>query len=216
VRTGRRAILPLMIPVILIGGIVGGIGTPTEVSTFAVIYSLMLGLGYRRIDARNFWSCLTSATLLNGMIFYTVSAATIFSWALTLEGVTTAIAATIAGLGHALFLPAVIAITILMGTMLESFVTIVILAPLLLPVAQQLGIDPLQYGIIMCEAFGVGIVLPPIGIALYVACAISGAQIEKASKPLLWYLPVLIAGLTLATLLPSITTVLPNLLNFKY
>ena len=216
VRTGRRAILPLMIPVILIGGIVGGIGTPTEVSTFAVIYSLVLGLGYRRIDARNFWSCLTSATLLNGMIFYTVSAATIFSWALTLEGVTTAIAATIAGLGHALFLPAVIAITILMGTMLESFVTIVILAPLLLPVAQQLGIDPLQYGIIMCEAFGVGIVLPPIGIALYVACAISGAQIEKASKPLLWYLPVLIAGLTLATLLPSITTVLPNLLNFKY
>jgi len=176
----------------------------------------VLGLGYRRIDARNFWSCLTSATLLNGMIFYTVSAATIFSWALTLEGVTTAIAATIAGLGHALFLPAVIAITILMGTMLESFVTIVILAPLLLPVAQQLGIDPLQYGIIMCEAFGVGIVLPPIGIALYVACAISGAQIEKASKPLLWYLPVLIAGLTLATLLPSITTVLPNLLNFKY
>ena len=215
-RTGRRAILPLMIPVILIGGIVGGIGTPTEVSTFAVLYSLVLGLGYRRIDGRKLWSCLTSATLLNGMIFYTVSAATIFSWALTLEGVTTAIAATIAGLGKVLFLPAVIAITILMGTMLESFVTIVILAPLLLPVAQQLGIDPLQYGIIMCEAFGVGIVLPPIGIALYVACAISGAQIEKASKPLLWYLPVLIAGLALATLFPSITTVLPNLLNFKY
>jgi tripartite ATP-independent transporter DctM subunit len=216
VRTGRRAILPLMIPVILIGGIVGGIGTPTEVSTFAVLYSLVLGVGYRRIDGRKLWSCLTSATLLNGMIFYTVSAATIFSWALTLEGVTTAIAATIAGLGKVLFLPAVIAITILMGTMLESFVTIVILAPLLLPVAQQLGIDPLQYGIIMCEAFGVGIVLPPIGIALYVACAISGAQIEKASKPLLWYLPVLIAGLALATLFPSITTVLPNLLNFKY
>ncbi|HEY7903874.1 MAG TPA: TRAP transporter large permease subunit [Casimicrobiaceae bacterium] len=215
-RTGRRAILPLLIPVILIGGIVGGIGTPTEVSTFAVLYSLVLGLGYRRIDGRKLWSCLTSATLLNGMIFYTVSAATIFSWALTLEGVTTAIAATVAGLGKVLFLPAVIAITILMGTMLESFVTIVILAPLLLPVAQQLGIDPLQYGIIMCEAFGVGIVLPPIGIALYVACAISGAQIEKASKPLLWYLPVLIAGLALATLFPSITTVLPNLFNFKY
>jgi tripartite ATP-independent transporter DctM subunit len=216
VRTGRRAIFPLMIPVILIGGIVGGIGTPTEVSTFAVVYSLALGLVYRRIDARGLWSCLTSATLLNGMIFYTVAAATVFSWALTLEGVTTAIAATIAGLGAALFLPAVIAITILMGTMLESFVTIVILAPLLLPVAQQLGIDPLQYGIIMTEAFGVGIVLPPIGIALYVACALSGAQIEKASRPLLWYLPVLVAGLALCTLVPSITTVLPHLLNFKY
>jgi tripartite ATP-independent transporter DctM subunit len=215
-RTGKRAILPLMIPVILIGGIVGGIGTPTEVSTFAVIYSLVLGLGYRKITAGNFWSSLTNASVLNGMIFYTVSAATIFSWALTLEGVTTAIASTVASLGHTAFLPAVIVITILMGTMLESFVTIVILAPLLLPVALQLGIDPLQYGIVMTEAFGVGIILPPIGIALYVACAISGAQIEKASKPLLWYLPVLLAGLALVALVPSITTVLPNLLNFKY
>lgn len=215
-RTGRLAFMPLMIPVILIGGIVGGFGTPTEVSTFAVVYSLALGLAYRKITWKNFWSSLTGASLLNGMIFYTVSAATVFSWALTLEGVTTAIAATVAGLGAAAFLPAVIVITILMGTMLESFVTIIILAPLLLPVAQQFGIDQLQYGIIMTEAFGIGIILPPIGIALYVACAISGARIERASKPLLWYLPVLMAGLLLVTFVPAITTVLPNFLKFKY
>ena len=109
-----------------------------------------------------------------------------------------------------------IVLTIIMGTMLESFVTIIILAPLLYPVALQLGIDPLQYGIIMTEAFGIGIILPPIGIALYVACAISGAQIERASKPLLWYLPVLLAGLLLVTFVPTITTVLPHWLNFKY
>ncbi len=125
----------------------------------------MLGIVDRKIQPKSFWACLTSASVLNGMIFYTVSAATIFSWALTLEGVTTAIASTIAGFGHAAFLPAVIGITILMGTMLESFVTIIILAPLLLPVALQLGIDPLQYGIVMTEAFGIGIILPPIGIA---------------------------------------------------
>ncbi|MEJ0072330.1 MAG: TRAP transporter large permease subunit [Pseudomonadota bacterium] len=216
VRTGRRAMLPLMIPVILIGGIVGGIGTPTEVSTFAVVYSLALGLLYRKIDGRSFWACLTDASVLNGMIFYTVSAATIFSWALTLEGVTRAIAAMVAGLGPTAFLPAVIAITILMGTMLESFVTIVILAPLLLPVAQQHGIDLLQYGIVMTEAFGIGIILPPIGIALYVACAISGAQVERASKPLMTYLPVLLLGLLLVMLVPGITTAVPHWLNFRY
>jgi tripartite ATP-independent transporter DctM subunit len=215
-RSGRKAILPLMIPVILLGGIVGGVGTPTEVSTFAVLYSLALGLGYRRIDGRTLWSCLRSATLLNGMIFYTVSVATVFSWALTLEGITTAIASTIAGFGPYAFLPAVILITVLMGTMLESFVTIVILAPLLLPVAQQLGIDTLQYGIVMTEAFGIGIILPPIGIALYVACAISGAKVEKASAPLLYYLPVLLAGLLLVVLFPVITTILPHLLDFKH
>ena len=149
------------------------------------------------------------------MIFFTVSAATIFSWALTLEGVTTAIAATIAGFGHAAFLPAVIVITILMGTMLESFVTIIILAPLLLPVALQLGIDPLQYGIILAEAFGIGIILPPIGIALYVSCAICGARVERATKPLLWYLAVMFVGLLLVAAIPWITTVLPALFNFK-
>jgi tripartite ATP-independent transporter DctM subunit len=215
-RTGRKAILPLMIPVILLGGIVGGIGTPTEVSTFAVLYSLALGFGYRRIDGPALWKCLRSATLLNGMIFYTVSVATVFSWALTLEGITTAIASTIAGFGPYAFLPAVIVITVLMGTMLESFVTIVILAPLLLPVAQQLGIDPLHYGIVMTEAFGIGIILPPIGIALYVACAISGAKVEKASAPLLFYLPVLVTGLLLVVLFPVITTILPHLLDFKH
>ena len=216
VRTGRRAVLPLMIPVILIGGIIGGVGTPTEVSTFAVLYSLVLGLMYRKIDGKSLWACLTSASVLNGMIFYTVSAATIFSWALTLEGVTTAIAATIADFGPVAFLPAVVVITILMGTMLESFVTIVILAPLLLPVAQQHGIDLLQYGIVMAEAFGIGIILPPIGIALYVACAISGAQVERASKPLLFYLPVLLFGLVVVMLVPTITTIAPHWLNFKY
>ena len=215
-RTGRKAVFPLLIPVILLGGIVGGIGTPTEVSTFAVLYSLALGLAYRRIDGRTFWTCLRNATLLNGMIFYTVSVATVFSWALTLEGITTAIASTIAGFGPHAFLPAVIVITVLMGTMLESFVTIVILAPLLLPVAQQLGIDPLHYGIVMTEAFGIGIILPPIGIALYVACAISGAKVEKASAPLLFYLPVLVTGLLLVVLFPAITTILPHLLNFKH
>src|ERR1700712_1164096 len=97
-----------MIPVILLGGIIGGIGTPTEVSTFAVLYSLALGVGYRKITWSNLWSSLSNATVMNGMIFYTVSAATIFSWALTLEGVTTAIASTVAGLGPMLFLPAVI------------------------------------------------------------------------------------------------------------
>ena len=216
VRTGRRAVLPLMIPVILIGGIVGGIGTPTEISTFAVVYALALGVAYRKIDLRNFWSSLGNATLLNGMIFFTVSAATIFSWALTLEGVTTAIASTVAGLGAHAFLPMVAMITMIMGTMLESFVTIVILAPLLLPVAQQLGIDPLQYGIVMTESFGIGIVFPPIGIALYVACAICGAPVERASRPLLWYMPVLLLGLALVAVVPAITTALPNWLDFKY
>ncbi len=214
-RSARQAVLPMMMPVILIGGIAGGIGTPTEVSTFAVLYGFALGLLYGKLSLRNFWSVLTRASLLNGMIFFTVSAAMIFSWALTLEGVTTALADTVASLGAAAFLPAVIVITACMGALLESFVTIIMLAPLLLPVAQQLGVQPLQYGIVMTEAFGIGIVLPPIGIALYVACAICGAKVERASKPLVLYLLVIVAGLMLVAAVPWITAVLPASLGVK-
>jgi TRAP-type C4-dicarboxylate transport system permease large subunit len=144
-----------------------------------------------------------------------VSAATIFSWALTLEGVTTAIANTVASFGAATFLPAVVIITVLLGSLLESFVTIIIIAPLLLPVAIQLGINPLHYGIVMAESFGIGVILPPIGIALYVACAICGAKVERAMKPMLCYLLVLLVGLVVVVYVPGLTSFLPNLLGFK-
>ena len=82
-------------------------------------------------------------------------------------------------------------------------------------VALQLGINPLQYGIILVESFGIGSILPPIGIALYVSCAICGARVERATKPLLWYLAVMFVGLMLVATIPWITTVLPALFNFK-
>lgn len=213
--TGRKAFLPLMMPVILVGGIVAGVGTPTEVSTFAVVYGLILGVFYRNINGRNFWQVLTDASLLNGMIFFTVAAATVFSWALTLEGMSSAIAVAMGKLSPHFFLPAVILLTVLMGAVLESFVTIIILGPILLPVAMQLGINPLQYGIILVESFGIGSILPPIGIALYVSCSICGAKVERATKPLIWYLAVMFLGLMLVASVPGITTVLPTLFNFK-
>lgn len=214
-QAARRAILPLLMPVILIGGIIGGYGTPTEVSTFAVVYGLVLGIFYRRFTLANFWETLTSASMLNGMIFFTVSAATIFSWAMTLEGVTTALAGLASGLGHIGFLIAVILITIVVAAILDSFVTIIILAPLLVPVAQKLDVDLLQYGIIMAESFGIGCILPPIGIALYVACKISGARVEATSRIVLWYLAVLVAGLLIVAAFPVITTILPHMLDMR-
>lgn len=213
--TGRKAFMPLMMPVILVGGIVAGIGTPTEVSTFAVVYGLLLGIYYKKIKPRNFWQVLTDASLLNGMIFFTVAAATVFSWALTLEGMSSAIASAMGQLNPYVFLPAVILLTVIMGAVLESFVTIIILGPILLPVAIQLGINPLQYGIILVESFGIGSILPPIGIALYVSCAICGAKVELATKPLIWYLAVMFIGLIFVAYVPWITTVLPSLFNFK-
>lgn len=214
-RSGGRAILPLLMPVILIGGIIGGFGTPTEVSTFAVIYGFGLGVFYRRFTPSTFWSTLTNASMLNGMIFFTVSAAAIASWAFTLEGITTALANFASDLGSGGFLVALVVITVIVAALLESFVTVIILAPLLLPVATHLGIDPLQYGIMMTESFGVGSILPPIGIALYVACKISGARVEKTTWVLLPYMAVLLVGLVIVGTFPQITQILPALFSMN-
>ncbi|MFC7398142.1 TRAP transporter large permease subunit [Chelatococcus sp. GCM10030263] len=213
--SGKAAILPLLMPVVLVGGIVGGVGTPTEVSTFAVVYGIVLGILYRKIKLRDMWSVLSESSILSGMIFFTLAGSTVFSWALSLEGVPQAIADAVGDLGPSLFLPTVIVLTILMGALLESLVTIVILGPLLLPVALHFGIDPLQYGIVMVEAFGIGGILPPIGIALYVSCTICRTQVEKAMRPLTWYLVVMCVALLLVASVPWITTALPTAFNMK-
>ncbi|MFI5013692.1 MAG: TRAP transporter large permease subunit [Hyphomicrobiales bacterium] len=216
IATARQAFIPLLMPVLLIGGIVAGVGTPTEISSFAVVYGLLLGVGlYRQIGRGEFWQVVTDASLMGGMIFFTFSGATIFSWALSLEGVPDLVASALRGLGPTAFLPLVIAITIVMGAVLESIVTVVILGPLLLPVAVLLGVDPLQYGIVLIEAFGIGSIIPPVGLALYIACAICETDVDRVTRPLVWYLGVLCLGLLLVAFVPWITLVLPLSLHFK-
>jgi C4-dicarboxylate transporter, DctM subunit len=211
----RGAIIPMLLPVLLIGGIVGGIGTPTEMSSFAVVLGLLVAVGlYREVGPREFWDVLTETNLLGGMIFFTFAGATLFSWALSLEGVPDAVAGALEGLGKTMFLPAVIAITIVLGALLESIVTVIILGPLLLPVALQLGVDPLQYGIVLIEAFGIGSIIPPVGLALYIACAICGTEVHHAARPVSVYLIVLCAGLLLVAAVPWITVVLPHAAHF--
>ncbi len=209
-RSGVVAFVPMLMPVVLVGGIVSGIGTPTEVSSFAVMYGLAVGtLLYRQLDARGLWEVLTESALLSGMIFFTFAGATLFSWALTLGGVPDAIAGALGELGRGGFLPAVIAITVVLGALLESVVTVVILGPLLLPVATLLHVDPLQFGVVLIEAFGIGSIVPPVGLALYIACAICRSDVDSTTRPLLWFLTVLLLGLLLVAAVPWITLVLP-------
>lgn len=213
---GRRAIIPLFMPVLLIGGIVGGVGTPTEVSSSAVIYGLLLGTAlYRRIGRREYRQLLTEASLLGGMIFFTFSGATLLSLALSLEGVPDVVAGVFQTLGGGVFLPALIAITIIFGAILESVVTIVILGPLLLPVALHLGIHPLQYGIVLIEAYGIGSIIPPVGLALYIACSICQTNVGRTARFVTSYIVILCLGLLLVAFVPWITLVVPRVFHFK-
>lgn len=211
-----RAIPALLVPVILVGGILTGIATPTEVSSFAVVYALALSvLVYRGINLHGFWRLLSETATMAGMILFIVSAGGAFSWSLTIASLPDRIAELLTALGGStwLFLLATIVILIIMGALLEGLPALLVFGPLLLPVAEQFGINPLQYGIVLIFAMGLGSFAPPIGVGLYVACSVGGASMERTSRHMLPYLVVLILGLVLVAFIPWFSLVLPGLMH---
>jgi tripartite ATP-independent transporter DctM subunit len=203
-------------PFILIGGIVSGAATPTEVSSTAVVYALLLSiLFYRSLGLRQLWSVLVSTTAQAGMVLFITSTASTFSWSLTIAKLPQQIAALFSVFhGSAtLFMIATIVTLTVMGAVLEGLPALLIFAPLLLPMVPSFGIDPLQFGIVMIIAMGLGAFSPPIGVGMFVTCSICETTMENAARHMLPYLAVLIVGLLLIAAVPWFTLVVPRLLG---
>lgn len=216
VRASGSALPVLVIPVILIGGIVGGIATPTESSSVAVVYALVVTFLRRpRLTFAVLKDTGIEAAALGGMVLFIVSTATPFSQALTIGGVPQDIAGALTKIGnHAwLFLLVSIIVLIVMGELLEGLPAVLIFAPLLIPLAPSLGIDPLHYAIVILFAMGIGSFAPPIGIGLYVACAVNGTTMERSVRRFLPYLLVLVLGLIALAFIPEVTLWLPSVLK---
>ncbi|MHB1653299.1 MAG: TRAP transporter large permease [Desulfitobacteriaceae bacterium] len=217
--TKRRALVAipaLLAPVMLIGGIVGGIGTPTEVSSSAVVYSMLLGVViYREINLKAFWHILLESAAKTGMVLFIISTASAFSWTLTIARVPHELARLLTSLGGSAwaFMLATIIILIVMGAVLEGLPAILIFGPLLLPIAPQFGINPLQLGIVLIIAMGIGAFLPPIGVGAYVCVSVSKTTLEDMMHHMLPYLLVLIIGLLLVAFVPWFSLVLPRVFN---
>lgn len=204
----------LLLPVILIGGILGGVGSPTEVSSFGVVYGLAAGLVMERsATLRGFWASVKETAALTGMILFVVSAASAFSWMLTISGVPQAIGGAVSGLSAHPIVFVLLSVVLLavMGAVLEGLPAIIIFAPLLIPVATGMEIDSLHYGILLVLAMGLGFFVPGIGVGSYIACGIMRTDIESVSRPLFAYEVALFLGLLLLALIPVITLALPNL-----
>jgi tripartite ATP-independent transporter DctM subunit len=215
--SGVAAILPLMMPVILFAGILFGIATPTEVSSFAVIYGLILAiLIYREFSWKVFIQTVIDSALLAGMVLFILAAASGFSWVLTVAQLPQRLVNGLHSINDntALFLAGSIALLIVIGSLLEGLPALIILAPLLLPIAGQIGISELHYGIVLLIAMGVGAFLPPAGVGFYVACAIVRTDIESATRAMVPYLYVLLIGLAIVALVPWFTVFLPNAFGF--
>ena len=207
-----RAAPALLVPVIIIGSIVGGVASPTEASSFAVVYGLLAAaIVYRSIRLRTAWPALRDATLMAGMVLFMVSAANLLSQAIVIDGIGEWLAGAFAALENkTAFLFASMGALVVIGFVLEGFPAILIAAPILLPVAQHMAIDTLQYGILLVMAIGIGVFMPPIGIGYYVACAIGEVPPGAAMRPSLIYTIFLLVGLVVAVLFPQITLALPH------
>ncbi len=211
------ALPALMVPVIVVGGIVGGIASPTESASLAVVYAFAVALlVYHTIGWRTCWIAMRDATLIAGMILFMIAASNLLSQAIVTDGLGRTLAAMFDALdGPLMFLLVTMAVMIVIGCVLEGLPAILIAAPILLPVAVHFGIDPLQFGIVLSIAMGMGVFLPPIGIGYYVACAIGEAPVNRTMRPACAYMAFVGLGLVVVILVPQLTVWLPHHFGMK-
>ncbi len=210
------AILPLLMPVAMVMGIRFGLATPTEVSTFAVVYGLILSvLLYHGLSWRSLLQLTLSGAMSAGMVLFVLSSAQSFAWVLAAANLPQQLVELLnqSGGSPVSFWLGSIVLLILVGTLLEGLPALIILAPLLLPIATGLGIDAVQYGIVLILAMGVGAFMPPVGIGFYVASAVAGSSVEAAARRMLPFLFVLVLAIGIIAFVPEITLILPRLLT---
>lgn len=205
----RRAALALTMPVLILGGIYGGIFTPTEASVIAVIYALVVSLiVYREITLRQLAAVVQRATLSSAIIMFIISMAGLFSFVLTRAGVPAAIGQWIVETFDSgfTFLLAVNAFLFLIGMFIETSASIVVIAPILAPVAVLFGIDAVHFGLIMITNLAMGMITPPFGVNLFAACAVAKTSLHRMVPHLVPLVGVIVLCLALITYVPEISS----------
>ena len=216
-RAGLDAILPLLMPGALLAGILFGVATPTEIAALAVVYGLLLsGLFYREMDFSGFIRIAIDTAALTGVLLFIFAAASSFSWTLTVAYLPQRLVSLLQSVGdsQAIFMISSIILLILVGVLLEGLPSLNVLAPLLIPIAGKLGLSELHYALVLIIAMGIGGFMPFAGVGFYVCCAVMRCDIETASRAMLPYLIMLIAGLLIVALVPWFTLALPHYFGF--
>jgi C4-dicarboxylate transporter, DctM subunit len=206
-----RASLSLLMPVIILGGIFGGIFTATEAAVVAVFYALFLGVVvYRQLPLRSLPRIFASAAVTSSVVMIIVAFAAMFAFALHLLRAPQQIGMLLTTITEnpIYFLLLVNLFLLVVGMFMETFAAIVILGPILSPIAVGYGIDPVHFGLIMIVNLAVGMVTPPVGVNLFIACGIARISMEQLMRPLAVFLMVLIANLMIITYVPGISLAL--------
>ncbi len=211
----QRAFLSLMTPVIIVGGILGGLFTPTEAAIAASAYALFLGVAvYRTLTLRRLLRVSFDTIETTAVVMFIVAAASIFAWILTSNRVTEQFAALILTITEnpVLILLMINVILLIVGCFMETIAAITILVPVLLPIVVKLGIDPVHFGVIMVLNLMIGLLTPPVGMVLYVLSRVSGVPFERCVAATAPFLVPLVIVLLLVTFIPQLSLFLPTLI----
>ncbi|MEY2770122.1 MAG: Sialic acid transporter permease protein SiaT [Pseudomonadota bacterium] len=210
---GFQAVLPIMTPVLLIGGMTTGVFTPTEGAIAACVWALVLGFfWYRTLNWKMFLKIGLETVETTSTVLFIVAAASIFGWMLTATGVTSAISAWVLSVTSEpwQFLLLANLLMLFVGCFLEPTAAITILVPILVPICQQLGIDLVHFGLVMVLNLMIGLLHPPMGMVLFVLARVAKLSVERTTMAILPWLVPLLGSLVLITYLPSLVLWLPR------
>jgi C4-dicarboxylate transporter DctM subunit len=210
----RRAVVPLGLPVLLFGCIFSGATTVTEAALLAVVYAIAVELGTGEVRPIEAIGRFAQSGVVTATTLWVLAAASAFAWILVREWVPQAIGEWIAevGAGRVGFMALTIVVFVLIGALLEGLPALLIFGPILYPISQTVGIDPVHYGIVIVAAMGIAFFLPPVGVGLAIAAGIGRVDIDEVSRAYVPYLTALLIGLLLIAAFPFLTLILPRLL----
>ncbi|WP_372662353.1 TRAP transporter large permease, partial [Hydrogenophaga sp.] len=214
----REACWALLMPVIILGGIYGGVFTPTEASVVAVFYALAVGLlVHRELKLANVVAVFRKSVISSAVIMFIIANAGLFAFLITRAGIPDAIGVWLTEVlkSPAWFLLGVNAALFVIGMFIETSAAIIVLAPILVPVAVHFGVDPVHFGIIMVVNLAMGMITPPFGVNLFAACTVAKISLDRIIGHLLPFVLVIMACLMLITYVPQISLALRDVVFAK-
>ncbi|NRB54830.1 MAG: TRAP transporter large permease [Salinicola sp.] len=207
-----RALPALGMIVVIIGGIVIGVFTATEAAAVAVLYALILSLAYRMTTPREYLHIFCRSAILTASILFLIASSGVMSYVMTIAGIPDMIADTILQFDNLIVVFLIMNLCLLViGFFIDLTPAVLIFTPIFLPIAQQMGVDPVQFGIMLIFNLGVGSMTPPVGSVLFVGCSIAGLRIDQVVKPILPFFFALVIALLMVTYIPWLSLGLPHL-----
>ncbi|WP_019119882.1 TRAP transporter large permease [Brevibacillus massiliensis] len=210
----RAAILPIMLPIIILGGVMSGVFTPTESAVVAVVYAFILAMFvYRELKWKDLIEVITRSSITSAIILFIISTAAPFGWILTMEKIPVMLSGFITGLtdSKVIIMILISILLLILGTFMETIAIIIIMTPILFPIATGIGLDPIHFGVIMMLNLAIGGVTPPLAVGLFTSAKIIGIRIEETFPDVLYVVGIMLLAYLLVLFVPQLTLFIPSL-----